>query len=169
MKETIQKAFNEHLNAEFYSAYLYLSMANYFASENLDGMASWMQIQTDEERLHAMKFIDFINERDGRVVLKAIDEPKFEWESPLHAFKDAYAHECEISAKINALADLAIKENDHAANQFLQWFISEQVEEEATALTIVGKLEMVGDHSMGLLMMDQELGRRTAAASDDSE
>ena len=165
MDKKTEKAFNEHLNAEFFSSYLYLAMANYFADANLEGMTSWMLIQTDEERLHAMKFLDFINDRGGRVVLEQIDKPKTEWESPLDAFREAYAHEQLISRKINELIDLAIKENDHAANTFLQWFVSEQVEEEAAAQAIVGKLELIKDNPMGLLMIDQQLGQRTAAAS----
>ena len=165
MDKKTEKAFNEHLNAEFFSSYLYLAMANYFADANLEGMTSWMLIQTDEERLHAMKFLDFINDRGGRVVLEQIDKPKTEWESPLDAFREAYAHEQLISRKINELIDLAIKENDHPANTFLQWFVSEQVEEEAAAQAIVGKLELIKDNPMGLLMIDQQLGQRTAAAS----
>jgi ferritin len=161
MDKKIEKAFNEHLNAELFSSYLYLSMANYFEAENLEGMASWMAIQTDEERMHAMKFIDYINDRGGRVVLDQIDKPKTDWDSPLAAFQEAYEHEQLISSKINELVDLSIKENDHAANTFLQWFVSEQVEEEAAAQTIVGKLELIRDNPMGLLMIDQQLGQRT--------
>lgn len=168
MNEKIQDAFNEQLNAELYSSYLYLSMANYFAAENLDGMAAWMRIQTDEERIHAMKFLDQINERGGRVVLKQIDEPKIEWASPLEAFEEAYGHEQLISSKVNALVDLANAESDHAANAFLQWFVSEQIEEEATAQTIVEKLKKVGDNPLGLFMMDEQLGQRTAAAPADA-
>jgi ferritin len=164
MEKKIEKAFNEHLNAEFYSSYLYLAMANYFAYHNLEGMTQWMRVQVEEERLHAMKFIDFINDRGGRVVLEQIDQPKTDWSSPLDAFRDAYEHECHISKRINQLVDLAIKESDHAANTFLQWFVSEQVEEEAAAQAIVGKLELVKDNSMGLLMIDQQLGTRTLAA-----
>jgi ferritin len=165
MNEKIEAAFNDHLNAEFYSSYLYLSMVNYFAAENLDGMAQWMQIQTDEERAHAMKFLAFINQRGGRVVLQQIDKPKIDWSSPLQAFQDAYEHECLISSKINDLVNLAAQEGDHAAHTFLQWFVTEQVEEEDAALTIVDKLKMVGDNTMGLMMMDQQLGQRTAAAA----
>jgi ferritin len=165
MNKTIQDAFNEHLNAELFSSYLYLSMANYFAAENFDGMAQWMLIQTDEEREHAMKFVDFINQRGGRVTLKQIEEPKFEWSSPLEAFEEAYEHECLISSKIHKLVDLATGESDHAATTFLQWFVTEQVEEEANTLTIVEKLRRIKDNSMGLLMIDEQLGQRTAAAA----
>ena len=164
MEKKIEQAFNEHLNAEFYSSYLYLSMANYFAAKNLEGMASWMVIQTDEERMHAMKFIDFINDRGGRVVLDQIDKPKTDWDSPRRLSGEAYEHEQLISQKINTLVDLAVKENSHAAAAFLQWFVSEQVEEEAIAQSIVGKLEPIQDNPMGLLMVDQQLGTRTPSA-----
>jgi ferritin len=165
MEKKIEKAFNSHLNAEFYSSYLYLSMANYFAANNLEGMTTWMRIQVDEERLHAMKFIDFINNRAGRVVLEQIDKPKTEWTSALEAFEEALDHERLITKKINELLDLAIKENDHAAASFLQWFINEQVEEEAAAQAIVAKLGLIKDNSMGLLMIDQQLGQRGPAGA----
>jgi ferritin len=164
MNKKIEEAFNEHLNAEFYSSYLYLSMANCFAAQNLEGMAGWMRIQTEEERMHAFKFMDFINERGGRVILKQIDQPRTEWSSPLEAFQDAYSHECLISSKINDLVNPAIEEKDHASNTFLQWFVSEQVEEEATALGIVEKLKLVDDNTMGLLMMDSQLAQRAPSA-----
>jgi ferritin len=129
-------------------------------------MAQWMRIQVDEERAHAIKFVDFVNERGGRVMLQKIDQPKVEWANPLEAFKEAYDHECLISQKINDLVDLSVKHNDHAANTFLQWFVTEQVEEEANASAIVAKLELVGNNGMGILMMDQQLGQRTAAPED---
>ncbi len=169
MDKKIEKAFNEHLNAEFFSSYLYLSMANYFAAENLEGMANWMLVQTDEERMHAMKFVAYINDRGGRVVLDKIEQPKTDWSSPLEAFEEAYEHEQLISAKINVLVDMAIKENDHAANTFLQWFVSEQVEEEATVQSIVGKLQRIRDNPMGLLMIDQQLSQRSPAAAVDAQ
>lgn len=168
MNEKIVEAFNEQLNAELYSSYLYLSMANYFAAENLDGMTAWMRVQTDEESIHAMKFLDHINDRGGRVVLKQIDGPKIEWSSPLEAFEDAYKHECLISSKINALVDLANQERDHAASTFLQWFVTEQIEEEATALAIVEKLRKVGDNPVGLFMIDEQLAQRPPAAPADA-
>jgi ferritin len=169
MKKEIEQAFNNHLNAEFFSAYLYLSMANYFAAENLDGMASWMRLQSEEERMHAMKFVDFINDRGGRVTLQQIDQPAIEWESPLAAFQDAYEHECLISAKINALVDMANKENDHAAHNFLQWFVSEQVEEEATAQRVVEQLKRVGDNPVGLMIIEQQLASRNATPAEAAD
>ncbi len=165
MNKKIEAAFNAHLNAEFYSSYLYLAMSNYFASANLDGMAGWMRVQAAEEELHAMKFIDFINERGGRVILEQIDKPKVEWANALEGFQDAYNHECLVSSKINELVNLAISEADHAANTFLQWFVTEQIEEESTALTIVKRLKMIGDNSMGLMMIDDQLSQRALAAA----
>jgi ferritin len=129
-------------------------------------MATWMGFQLDEERNHAMKFVDFINDRGGRVVLQQIDQPTIEWDSPLAAFQDAYDHECLISSKIHKLVDLATQENDHAAHNFLQWFVSEQVEEEATALRIVDQLKRVGENPVGLLMIDQQLSTRSAAPAE---
>ena len=145
----IQDAFNDHLNEEFFSAYLYLSMASYLESKNLSGMAQWMRLQFQEELNHGSKFIDFVNERGGRVLLQAIKAPKTEWESPLNAFEEAYQHECVISGMINRLVDLSIAESDHAANSFLQWFVNEQVEEEASVEAIVEKLKLVGDNGGG--------------------
>ena len=156
----IEEAFNRQLNAELFSSYLYLSMAAHFESQNLKGMANWMRIQAQEENAHAMKFFDFINERGGRVTLTQIDAPKVEWPSPLAAFQEAYQHECKISGLINGLVDLALSEKDHAANAFLQWFVTEQVEEEASVLEIAEKLKLAGDQGGILFMLDRELGQR---------
>jgi ferritin len=163
MNPKIEAAFNDHLNAEFYSAYLYLSMANYFAAKNLDGMSNWMRVQEGEERVHAMKFLDYIQNRGGRVLLQQINQPQTEWTSPLEAFQQALEHEKFITSRINALVDLSIKENDHAASTFLQWFVSEQVEEESVAQRIVEQLKLVGDNPVGVLFLDNQLGQRTAA------
>jgi ferritin len=157
----IQDAFNQQLNAELYSSYLYLSMAAYFESENLAGMANWMRVQAQEELVHALKFFDFINERDGRVVLTQVDGPKTEWHAPLDAFDDAYQHEQKVTGLIHRLVDLSLGERDHAANTFLQWFVTEQVEEEASVKSIVDKLKLAGDNTVALFMLDGELGQRT--------
>lgn len=157
----IQAAFNHHINEELFSAYLYLSMASYFEAKSLSGMAQWMRIQAQEELLHATKFFDFVHERGGRVMLEPIAAPQADWDAPVHAFEDAYKHECVISGMINKLVDLAIAESDHAANSFLQWFVNEQVEEEATVEAIVDRLQLVGDHGVALFMLDAELAKRT--------
>jgi ferritin len=156
-----EEAFNKQLNAEFESSYLYLSMAAYFESQSLRGMAHWMRVQAREEHAHMMKFFDFILERGGKVVLTQIAAPKTEWSSPLAAFEDAHKHECMISGRINDLVELATKERDHAANAFLQWFVTEQVEEEASVLEIVDQLKLVGEHGGGLFMVDRELSQRS--------
>lgn len=160
INEKIQDAFNEQLNAELYSSYLYLSMAAYFQSVNLEGMANWMRCQAQEEILHAMKFYNFINERAGRVVLSGIEGPPVSWDSALAAFEDAYMHEQKVTGLINNLVDLAIQERDHAANAFLQWFVSEQVEEESSVDAVVHKLKLAGDQGSGLFMIDRELATR---------
>ena len=160
----MQDALNKQINAEMFSSYLYLSMVAYFESQNLGGMANWMRIQASEENGHAMKFYDYINQRGGRVLLTQIEAPKTEWTSALDAFEDAHRHELKITGMINDLMNLAIAEKDHAAHDFLEWFVTEQVEEEAAAQLIVEQLKMVGDNGMGLLMLDQQFGQRTAAA-----
>jgi ferritin len=156
----MEKTFNEQINEELYSAYLYLSMVAYFESTNLPGFANWMRVQTQEEIVHAMKFYDYINQRNGRVVLTALADPQIEWKSQMDAFEAAYKHEVHITAKINELVNLAIEEKDHAANMFLQWFVNEQVEEEKNASDIIQKLKMIKDSSEGLYMLDKELATR---------
>jgi ferritin len=139
-------------------------MAGYFESQSLSGMASWMKVQAQEELSHAMKFFGHLTERGGTVALGAIDAPPAQWASPLAAFEDAYKHECHISSLIDKLADLAAAEKDHAFAVFMQWFVKEQVEEEATASLIVERLRMVGESKNGLLMMDHQLGHRKAGS-----
>ena len=160
LNQKIEKAINEQINAELYSAYLYLSMQAYFESLNLPGLAKWMYAQTQEEVMHAMKFYNFIIERGGKIVLEAIDKPQTEWDSPLAAFEAAYQHEQKVTARINNLMNMVIEEKDHATNSFLQWFVDEQVEEEASVSAVVQKLNMVEKSSSGLFMVDNELGQR---------
>jgi ferritin len=159
----MQEALNKQVNAELFSSYLYLSMAAWFQSQNFAGMANWMQIQAQEELGHAMKFYGFINDRDGRVLLSAVEGPQTDWKSPLEIFEEAYKHELKITGLINGLVKLALQEGDYAANAFLQWFVNEQVEEESAAITIVQKLKLVGDNGVALFMLDNELGQRTLA------
>ena len=163
MNKKIQDAFNGQINAELYSSYLYLSMGAWAETQNLKGMAQWMRLQADEERAHAMKFYDFINDRDGTVILAPIDGPRTEWSSALEAFEETYAHECKVSGLINDLLDLTIAEKDHAASAFLQWFVTEQVEEEATAMEVIGNFKLAADNAPSLLILDRELGQRSAA------
>ena len=160
ISKKMERALNEQINAELYSAYLYLSMVAYFESVNMPGFAIWMKAQTQEEVAHAMKIYDFVNERGGRVILKPIEEPQTEWASPLAAFKAAYKHEQKVTGLINGLVNLAIEEKDHATNNFLQWFVNEQVEEESSVDEVVQKLKMVDKAPGGQFMIDKELGQR---------
>jgi ferritin len=160
IKDKIREAFNQQIKEELESAYVYMSMAAWFHSQGLDGMAQWMKSQTVEEITHAMKFFDHLVERDGRVEMLPLGIKKTEWSSPLEAFQDAYKHEQHITGKINELVGLCNQENDYAANAMLQWFVTEQVEEEASTSKVVHELEMVGGKGNGLLMLDRELGRR---------
>jgi ferritin len=160
IKEKMEKAINEQIKEELFSSYLYLSMSAYCQSVNLPGFANWMRVQAQEELMHAMKFYDFINERRGRVLLKEIKTPQHEWKSPLEIFEDVLRHEEYITGKINNLVDIAIEEKDHASNVFLQWFVNEQVEEEATADDIINRLKLIGESKGGFFMIDRELGTR---------
>lgn len=167
IKDSLEKAINNQINEEFYSAYIYLSMAAEFGDRDLKGFENWMREQAKEEVEHAMRLFDYLEERGGKVDLEEIDKPKTDWNSPLEAFEDAYKHEKYITRKINDLVDLAEEENDRATVNMLQWFIEEQVEEEDSVSAIVEKLKMAGDNTSSLLMLDSELGNREA--SDESE
>ncbi len=160
IKEKIQDALNKQLNAELYSAYLYLSMGAYFESIDLGGFANWMRVQAQEELTHALKFYDYIIQRGARVILSSIDEPPSEWESPLAVFEHVYQHEQKVTGLINELVDLAIAEGDHATNNFLQWFVAEQIEEEDSANEVLQKIKLMADAPGGLFMLDGELGKR---------
>jgi len=160
MNDRIEKAFNEQLNAEMYSAYLYLSMNSYFHSVNLPGFAQWMLVQAEEELQHAMKFYNYIVEKGGRVILTTIEESQSEWDSPLAAFEHQLAHEQKVTGLIDKLLNLAAELNDHPVHEFLQWFVKEQVEEESNARDLVNKARMVGDDGPGRYMLDRELATR---------
>ncbi len=168
ISKKMQDAFNNQINAELYSAYLYYAMQAYFEELNLKGFANWMKIQIQEELAHADKFTDFVNERGGRVVPKAIDCPPVEWDSPLAAFEATYTHEQSVSASINNLVDIAIQENDHASKIFLDWFVTEQVEEEASVNDVVQKMKLMKDSPHGLFMIDRELAQRVFTPPADS-
>jgi ferritin len=157
----LQDALNRQINAEYFSAYLYLSMAAHFEAKDLKGMANWMRIQAGEENAHALRIFDFINDRSGRVTLTAIEAPKTEWNSPLEAFEDAYKHEVKITGMINDLMNLAGAEKDGATHDFLEWFCREQVEEESAAQLHVSQLKLVGD-GVGIYLYDKELAQRQA-------
>ena len=160
LSKKMEKALNAQINAEMYSSYLYLSMASDLNSKALDGFSNWMKTQAQEELYHAMKFYDFVLERGGSVVLDAIEAPQIKWKTPLAIFQGAYNHELLVTGLINDLVDLAIKEKDHATNNFLQWYVKEQVEEEASADEIVQKLKLIGNQGNGIFMLDKEVGAR---------
>jgi len=164
LSDKLQVALNEQINAEYHSGYLYLAMAAYFEAMNLDGCGNWMRIQAQEEVMHGMKIFDYLSERGGRVKLTAVEAPPLDWKSPLEAFDAALAHEIHMTERINDLADLALEERDHATNNILQWYVTEQVEEEANVDDIVQKLKMLGKDGPGLFMLDRELKTRTFVA-----
>ena len=161
MNEKMQNAMNEQIKNELFSAYLYLSMAAYFHRIGHDGMGQWMRVQALEEQTHAMKLFDHLKDREGNIQLLALEQPQVEWSSPLDAFKAAYKHEQFITGKINDLMKLAHETGDFASMTLLNWFVDEQVEEEATAAKTVQELEMIGSDGNGILMLDRELGART--------
>ena len=160
--QRIQTVMNEQIKHETFSAYLYFSMAAYFHSKSLDGMAQWMKAQAQEEFGHALRFFNHINDRGGRIEFQSLEKPQTEWDSPIAAFRAALKHEEFITSKINDLATLADEENDRAAGIMLQWFVTEQVEEEDTVSTVIDMLELIGDSGHGILMADRELGSRVA-------
>ncbi len=166
LSDKMYEALNDQINAEIHSAYLYLAMAAYFEDINFTGMAGWMKAQAREEMGHAMKFYGYIFDRDRKVVLKTIEGPETKWDSPLAVFAASLKHEQYITSRINKLVDLAIADNDHATRSFLNWFVDEQVEEEASVNEVVQRLKSVGDSKPGLFMLDRELGGRSAGGSE---
>jgi ferritin len=167
LSEVMRGALNEQIKHEFYSSYLYLSMSDYCESINLPGFAHWMRLQSQEEYTHAMKIVDFIQDRGGRVQLLAIDQPPADFASPLDVFQQALEHEREVTGMINDLYGLASDEKDYASQAFLQWFVMEQVEEEKTATQMVDTLKMIGDKGDALIMLDRELAGRTPGGDAD--
>lgn len=162
LNKKVQDALNQQLNEELYSSYEYLAMSAFFDEQNLDGMSKWMKIQSSEEYEHAMKFYAYILQANGKVELNAIKEPTKNFKTPLDVFEATYQHEKNVTKMIYELFDVTLTEKDHASNIFLQWFITEQVEEEATALKIVDKLKMLADTKSGLYLIDRELGQRAS-------
>lgn len=167
LKKKVLKALNQQLNAELYSAYLYLSMAAYFDSIDLQGFAYWMKVQAQEEQAHAMRFFDYINERGGQVILTTIEGPQTAWKSPVSVFEHVYKHEQKVTSLINDLVDLAMGEKDHATYNFIQWFVAEQVEEESSANDVLQKVKLTEKSSGGLFMLDKELGQRGSESSSE--
>lgn len=156
----VEAAFNAQINAEFWSAYLYLSMSMHFAHEGYSGIANWFAVQFKEEQDHATILMNYVNSRGGKVVLAPIAEVDTEWKSPVDAFEQTLAHEKKVTSLINNLYSVAVDNKDYASQNTLQWFINEQVEEEETAQGYIDALRMIGDNGYGLYMFDKELAAR---------
>jgi len=161
ISKTMMDAINKQINKEFFSSYLYLSASTYFETNNLSGFANWMKVQAKEEASHAMKFYSYVLERGGNVTLLSIDAPKADWKSPLDIFEYSYDHEKKVTEMIYNLVKIAREEKDYASEEFLNWFVKEQVEEEANTSKILEKLKLVGDNIGGLFIVDSEVGRRS--------
>ncbi len=164
LNEKMEKAFLEQINKELFSEYLYLSMKAYFADLNLQGFVNWMDVQVQEEHAHAMGMFDYVIERGGKIVLEAIDKPENNWKSPLEVFRAILKHEQFVTSSINSVADVAEETRDRAASIFLNWYIKEQVEEEANVGGILAQLELIGEDKNGLFALDKELATRTFVA-----
>ena len=165
LKDAILEKLNDQLNVELKSAYVYYAMAGYFENISLKGFAHWMTLQAQEELTHVDRIFKYINDKGARVQLREVPAPRGDWKSPLDAMQDAYDHECLVSEKINECVSAALASNDHSTNTFLQWFVAEQVEEEAAADDVVQKLKLIGDHPSGLFMLDNELSKRSFSPS----
>ena len=160
ISKKLETEINNQINAETWSAYLYLSMAAWFEDKNLIGFANWMRVQYHEEISHALKLFDYINERGGRVILQPIKAVKTDWKDEIEIFKETYEHEKKVTSMINNLVNIAIEEKDHASNNMLQWFVAEQVEEESNADELLQQLKFLKGNPHGLLMLDRELKQR---------
>lgn len=164
ISEKLEKAFNDQINKELYSEYLYLSMQAYFERLNLKGFVNWMNVQIQEEHAHAMGMFNYVHERGGKVQLEAIDKPQVDWNSPLHVFEEVLKHEEFVTSRINALMDVAEEVKDRAALSFLDWYLKEQVEEESNVGGVLATLKLIKDDAKALLMLDKELAARTFVA-----
>ena len=161
INEKLEKAFNEQINKELYSEYLYLAMKSYFVEQNLQGFVNWFNVQIQEEHAHAMGMYDYLNERGGSVKLMAIEKPVIEGNCPLTIFEHVLRHEEYVTSRINALMDVAEEVRDRAAMQFLNWYLKEQVEEEASVGGVLATLKLIGDDKKALLLLDKDLMTRT--------
>jgi ferritin len=162
LSDRLQDAINRQINNELFSAHLYLSMSAYFESLDLNGFAHWMKLQFEEETAHALKLFDYVNDRDGRVLLHAIEQPPIEFESPHSVMRSALEHERLVTSMINDLYALAVSERDYPSHVLLEWFVAEQVEEEKVLTELVDHMDLIGDDGTGLLILDGRLGDRAA-------
>ena len=164
INEKLQNAFNDQINKELYSEYLYLAMKTYFMEQNLMGFVNWFDVQVQEEHAHAMGMYNYLNERGGQIELMAIDKPVFEGKTPLEIFEEVLKHEEYVTSRINALYDVAEETRDRAAMKFLDWYIDEQVEEEASVDGVLTTLRLIGEDKKALLLLDKDLATRTFVA-----
>lgn len=164
INEKMQNAFNDQINKEFYSAYLYLAMKVYFLEQNLLGFANWFDVQYQEENAHAMGMFNYLNERGGEIKLEAIDKPVVKGSDPVEIFEQVLEHEVFVTSRINALYDVAEELRDRAAMQFLDWYVKEQVEEEANVGGVLATLKLIKDDAKALLLLDKDLAARTFVA-----
>jgi ferritin len=169
LSKTLHDAMNHHFSNELYASHLYLSMSAYCDSINMPGFAHWMLVQAEEERGHAMRFYGFIRDRGGRVIVPSVEQPPIDFKSPLDVFEQALEHEQLVAAKIHELYGLAVEEKDYPSQAFLQWFVTEQVEEEKMITQTVETLRMIENNSVALLMLDRELGSRQTRSSIGAE
>jgi len=160
LTKKVEESLNEQINREMYSAYLYMSMSAHCTNKGLKGFANWFMVQYHEEMLHAMKLYEYVNLQGGRVVLKAMPQPPSVFESPLDMFTKTLEHEQFITKSIYELMDLALAEKDHATQIFLQWYVTEQVEEESNDNEIIAQLTIIKDDAQGVMMLDRELAAR---------
>lgn len=165
LSKNLEEALNKQINKEFWSAYLYLSMSNHFAVKGLQGISNWFSVQFSEEQDHALKLSDYLIKKGNKVVLQPIEKVETSWNSPLEAFKNTLEHEKLVTASINSIVKIARDENDYATENMLQWFVNEQVEEEDSAQKIIDALNLIGENHVGVYLLDQELGKRTAAGA----
>jgi ferritin len=167
ISKKMEDALNGQINKEMFSAYLYLSMSSYAEIDGFKGIATWFKVQYHEEMVHAMKFFEYIISQGGTVSLSAIEQPQTEFQSPLHLFEKALEHERFVTKCINELADEALSEKDHATKIFIDWFVTEQIEEEKNATEIIQTLKMIGDNKAALFLYDKDLGTRTVTVPTD--
>ena len=164
INEKLQNAFNDQINIEFFSEYLYLAMKVYFQEQNLQGFVNWFDVQVQEEHAHAMGMFNYLNQRGGKIELEAIEKPEIDWSGPLEVFEHVLQHEELVTSLINKLADVADETKDRAAITFLNWYIKEQVEEEDNVGNVLATLKLIGDDKKALLMLDKDLATRTFVA-----
>lgn len=160
LSKKMEELLNKQMNSEFYSSHLYLAMAAWFESQNLTGFAKWMEVQAEEERTHAMKFYNYIKERRGKIKISQIPELKSEYKNTLELFQEAFNHEENVTKQINGIIEAAYEEKDYASVEFLNWFIKEQVEEEASIDSILQQLKMIGESKGSLFYIDRHMAKR---------